>query len=50
MTEIDLQIMFHQETGMYAPSIIDEEITNHPSWEEYVKWLKSKLLTLYNMK
>jgi hypothetical protein len=51
MTKLELQILFHRETGDYAPTLPDDTIPreNFGTFNEYISWLEEKLISLYNM-
>lgn len=47
MTKKDLHLLYKQETGNYVPDI--GESYNFEEVKDYLEWLETKLLTLYNI-
>lgn len=48
MTTRDLQIEFHRDSGLYAPTVHDEKISSQKNTKEYIKWLEDQLLAIRN--
>ena len=48
MTPRDLQMEFHKDSGLYAPTVHDETISYQANVNEYIKWLEEQLLTIRN--